>query len=301
MNLAEKSTENLNQEKLNIDLEYETKKKELEDKFRTDKELKDAESKQKEVDESLAKWSTGLELAQQFAQGLGEINNLINQTQNQEQTARNESFIAGEQAKADAIEAAYQADIANNSYTEEEKKNRRKVASDQIAAIQDASNKAIDKSNRELAEKQFKRQKALNIVSAVINGAQAVLQAIANFGPPPSPLGIAGIVAAGIITAAQIAAISSQKFDGGASGGATSVSTPSIPDTTTSASSPVTSAASTGGFTGFNQGLLGTPGGAGATGTVLNPQEPQRVYVLESDITNSQRRVSTLESNASFG
>jgi hypothetical protein len=151
-----------------------------------------------------------------------------------------------------------------------------------------------------LAEKQFKRQKALNIVSAVINGAQAVLQAIANFGPPPSPLGIAGIVAAGIITAAQIAAIASQKFDGGASGGATSVSTPSIPDTTTSASSPVTSA-STGGFTGFNQGLLGSPTGAGATGTVLNPGSAQRVYILESDITNTQRRVSTLESNATFG
>lgn len=301
MNLAEKATENLNKEKLNIDLEYETKKKELEDKFRTEKEAKDAESKQVEVDKALAKWSTGLELAQQFANGLGEINNLINQTQDQNQQAQNESFIAGEQAKADAIEAAYQADIANNAYTEDEKKAKRAAATDAITKIQENSNKAIDKANRELAEKQFKRQKALNIVNAVINGAQAVLQAIATFGPPPSPLGIAGIVAAGIITAAQIAAISSQKFDGGASGGATSVSTPSIPDTTTSASSPVTSA-STGGFTGFNQGVTGTPG-TGATGTVLNPgtTEPQRVYVLESDITNSQRRVSTLESNASFG
>lgn len=298
--IAEKATENLNTEKLNIDLEYETKKKELEDKFRTDKEAKDAEAKQKEVDKSLSTFSTYLELAQQFANGLGEINNLINQTQNQEQTARNEQFIAGEQAKADAIEAAYQADIENNAYSEDEKKAKRKAASDAIAKIQDDSNKAIDKSNRELAEKQFKRQKALNIVNAVINGAQAVLQAIANFGPPPSPLGIAGIVAAGVITAAQIAAIASQKFDGGATGAPTSVSTPSIPDTTTSASSPVTSA-STGGFTGFNQGLLGTPGGAGATGTVLNPPDAQRVYILESDITNTQRRVSTLESNASFG
>ena len=299
--LAKTATENINVERLNIDKEYEIKKSELEDKFRTEKEAKDAESKQAEVDKSLATFSTYLELAQQFANGLGEINNLINQTESQNQVARNEQFIAGEQAKADAIEAAYQADIANNAYSEDEKKAKREAASKAIAGIQDASNKAIDKSNRELAEKQFKRQKALNIVSAVINGAQAVLQAIANFGPPPSPLGIAGIVAAGIITAAQIAAISSQKFDGGSTGAATSVSTPTIPDTTTSASSPVTSAASTGGFTGFNQGLLGTPGGAGATGTVLNPQEPQRVYVLESDITNSQRRVSTLESNASFG
>ena len=298
--IAEKATENLNQEKLNIDQEYEVKKKELEDKFRTEKELKDAESKQKEVDEALAKWSVGLQLAQQFAQGLGEINNLINQSQDQAQTARNEAFIAGEQAKVDAIEAAYQADVSNNNLTEDEKKAKREAATNAITKIQDASNKAIDKSNRELAEKQFKRQKALNIVNAVINGAQAVLQAIATFGPPPSPLGIAGIVAAGVITAAQIAAISSQKFDGGATGAPTSVSTPSVPDTTTPSASPVTSASS-GGFTGFNQGVLGTPTGAGATGTVLNPVSDQRVYILESDITNTQRRVSTLESNASFG
>jgi uncharacterized protein YdcH (DUF465 family) len=299
--IAEKATENLNQEKLNIDQEYEVKKKELEDKFRTEKELKDAESKQKEVDEALAKWSLGLQLAQQFAQGLGEINNLINQSQDQAQTARNEAFIAGEQAKVDAIEAAYQADVANNNLTEDEKKAKREAATNAITKIQDASNKAIDKSNRELAEKQFKRQKALNIVNAVINGAQAVLQAIATFGPPPSPLGIAGIVAAGVITAAQIAAIASQKFDGGATGAPTSVSTPSVPDTTTPSASPVTSASS-GGFTGFNQGVLGNPtGGAGATGTVLNPVADQRVYILESDITNTQRRVSTLESNASFG
>lgn len=298
--LAEKSAENLNQEKLNIDLEYETKKKELEDKFRTDKEIKDAESKKSELDKALANFSTGLELAQQFAQGLGEINNLINQTQNQEQTARNEAFIAGEQAKADAIEAAYQADIANNSYTEDEKKAKREAATKAITAIQENSNKAVDKSNRELAEKQFKRQKALNIVTAVINGAQAALQAIAQFGPPPSPLGIAGLIAAGVITAAQVALIASQKFDGGSTGAPTSVSTPSVPDTTTPSASPVTQA-SAGGFTGFNQGLLGTPGGAGATGTVLNPLPPQRVYVLESDITNSQRRVETLESNSTFG
>ena len=297
--IATKAAENLSVEKLNIDKEYEVKKKETEDEFRTKKEDADLASEQKILDGKLAKWSMALQLAQEFANGLGEINNLINQTEDQNQQARTESFVADEQAKADAIEAAYQADIAANAYSEDTKKAKRKAASDAIAAIQKSSNDAIDKSNRELAEKQFKRQKALNIVNAVINGAQAVLQAIATFGPPPSPLGIAGIVAAGIITAAQIAAISSQKFDGGSTGGATSVSTPSIPDVSTSSSSPVASGSS-GGFTSFSPGALGSPG-TGATGTVLNPVGAQRVYILESDITDAQRRVSTLESNASFG
>ena len=300
LQLGKDAAINLNKVAINIDLEYLTKRKEIDDKFRTQKEIDDAASKQKALDEDLARWSTGLQLAQQFAQGLSEINNLINQTENQEQVARTESFIAGEQAKADQVEANYQADIAKNNYTEDEKKTRRLKADKDIQAIQDASTKAADKANRDLAEKQFKRQKALNIVTAIINGAQSVLQAIAQFGPPPSPIGIAGIVAAGIITAAQIAVIASQKFDGGSTGAPTSVSTPSIPDTTTSSSSPVTTASS-GGFTGFNAGVTGNPTGAGATGTPLNPQEPQRVYILESDITTTQKRVSTLESNASFG
>jgi hypothetical protein len=298
--LAEKSQENLTKEVENIDEEYRLKAKELDDKFRTEKEDADLASEQKILDAKLAKFSTALQLAQDFAEGLGEINNLINQAEDQRQQARTEAFVSEEQAKADAIEAAYQADIAANAYTEDQKKAKREQASKQIAGILDASNKAIDKSNRELAEKQFKRQKALNIVNAVINGAQAVLQAIATFGPPPSPLGIAGIVAAGIITAAQIAAISSQKFDGGATGAPTSVTTPTIPDTTGNAAAQI-NAASSGGFTSFNEGVTGPPtGGTNTTGGTTGGMY-QKVYVLESDITNSQNRVRTLESNASFG
>ena len=82
-------------------------------------------------------------------------------------------------------------------------------------------------------KRQFNRNKAFNIGQAIINTAQGVTQAIAQFGPPPSPLGIAGIATAGLIGAAQIAAIGSQKFNpGGGSGGGsinTSVPTASVP------------------------------------------------------------------------
>jgi hypothetical protein len=75
-----------------------------------------------------------------------------------------------------------------------------------------------DAQKREAIErKQFEREKKLNIARALIGGAQAAIQAIAKFGPPPSPLGIAGIASAGLITAAQIAAISSAKFQGSGS------------------------------------------------------------------------------------
>jgi len=300
---AEETQKIINKQSLNLTEESNVKELEAEVKFATTKVNIEKEANEQIglfSDERLERFSAFLALAEKFAQGLSEINNLANQNEDQAQTARNEAFIAGEQAKANALQAAYDADIAANNYTEDEKKAKQKETTDAIENIQKNSNKAIDESNRELAKNQFKRQKALNIVNAVISGAQAVLSAISQFGPPPSPAGIAGIVAAGIITAAQIAAISKQKFDGGSTGAPTSVSTPTIPDTTSASSSPISSASS-GGFTGFNEGLLGSPGeGAGATGTLLN-NGSQRVYILESDITSTQKRVETLESNASFG
>jgi hypothetical protein len=125
------------------------------------------------------------------------------------------------------------------------------------------------------------------------------MQAIAQFGPPPSPLGIAGIVSAGILTAAQVAAIAAQQYQpegGGGGGGALS-----LPDT--SASIPeATAGAGAGGFTTFNPDLvnvptMGTRGGSGVGGT----GNGLRVYVLESDITNSQKRVKTTVEQATFG
>ena len=93
--------------------------------------------------------------------------------------------------------------------------------------------KQDEKNAQKRAKRQFNVQKALNIVEAGINGAQGVVKAIAQFGPPPSPLGIAGIAAAGIITAAQIAAIASRKFDPGQaadSGGAGAATPPPTPE-----------------------------------------------------------------------
>ncbi len=102
---------------------------------------------------------------------------------------------------------------------------------DSAAQINSLANQIQDnllKEGEELSLKQqkrrFQRDKAFNIASALINGASAVVKGIATFGPPPSPLGIAAIASAGIITALQVAAIASQKLNpsgGGGGGGAT--------------------------------------------------------------------------------
>ena len=291
--IAKQSLENINTEAINIEKDLNADKLVIDNKYNTDRENAAKDTDQKIADNALTIWQKRLELAQSFADGLSAINNLINQTETQNQTAANEKFIAEQQAKVDAIEQAYQDDVANNAYSEDEKTNKRATATAQIEKIQTDSAKVIDKNNEALAKKQFERQKALNITNALINGAQAVMQAISIFGPPPSPFGVAGIVAAGTITAAQVAMIASQKYNGGSTG-ATSVEIPSVETTT----SPVTTA-SNGGFTGFNTNVTNPQ--TATTNTQTTAQAPLKVYVLESDITNTQNRVSILESNASFG
>jgi hypothetical protein len=61
------------------------------------------------------------------------------------------------------------------------------------------------------AERMFRIQKALAMVGVLIDGAAATVKAFAQFGPPPSPVGIAAAVAAGAATTASLAMIAAQK------------------------------------------------------------------------------------------
>ena len=61
------------------------------------------------------------------------------------------------------------------------------------------------------AERMFRIQKALAMVGVLIDGAAATVKAFAQFGPPPSPVGIAAAIAAGAATTASLAMIAAQK------------------------------------------------------------------------------------------
>lgn len=291
----------LYQQKLNAEEEYQTKVLEIKDEFRAKDAEREKTTSDSIIQNKLDNWNNALQIAQQFADGLGAINDLITQSENQALTQQNEQRAASTQQQIDSSYAALEQELAQSNLTEEQKQERREALQKQNENLVKQSNAFIDSENRKFAKKQFERQKALNIVNALIAGAQSVLQGIATFGPPPSPLGIASIVAAGIITAAQVAAIASQKFDGGSSGSGTAMSA-SIPDTTSTATSQANNLAqisSAGGFTGFNENVTGNPQNQpGSTGFTSGGQ---RVYVLESDITATQDRVRVLESNSTFG
>lgn len=152
---------------------------------------------------------------------------------------------------------------------------------DLVTTLEDNAVKKGNKTQLEAAKAQFKRTKALNMVTAGINTAQAILQAIAQFGPPPSPLGIAGIASASVIGAAQIAAIAAKKFDGGESGGGAS------------------SSVSVGSFDNLAQ-KLGGSGSAPTVGNTSGQLFDPKVYVVESEITETQQRMARIRQKGTY-
>lgn len=135
------------------------------------------------------------------------------------------------------------------------------------------------KKSEEEAKKSFKAVKALQISTAVINTAAAVVQALADTTVPSYYVKAANAIAAGIAGAAEIVKISSTDFSASGSYSASNSTAPTITQT---------------------PAMVNTYG--------INPndyaeaaaQNPVRVYVLEEDITNAQQAVRTRVSEATF-
>jgi len=83
-----------------------------------------------------------------------------------------------------------------------------------------------DAESDKIAKRQFQRDKAMKLAQIGMDTASAVMKAIATFGPPPSPLGIAGIASAGIIGGLQAAIVARSQF----SGSSGSISPPDFSD-----------------------------------------------------------------------
>ncbi len=131
------------------------------------------------------------------------------------------------------------------------------------------------KKSEEEAKKQFKVVKGLQIAAAVINTAEAITNALSKGDPYTA---VARAVAVGLMGAAQIATIAATDFNSPAS---TSVNT-EAPTITQSAP------------------MVNTYGINPADYAEANAQNPVRVYVLESDITEAQNSARVRVSEATF-
>jgi hypothetical protein len=151
-------------------------------------------------------------------------------------------------------------------------------------------------------KKSFEEEKKLRIASTIISGIQGAFDALAGMVATfPGPLGfvLGGIASAAVAatTGIQVAAIKKQKFD---SSGSVNITPANPSGGGPIGGSNIAASGSSGGFTQFNESLVGTPTNSSG---VSDPSGggPTKVYVLESDITSTQNRVSVAELSGTIG
>ena len=203
-----------------------------------------------------------------------------------------------DQARLNKIEGRRDEDLANLDAKMQAELNAEGLTAEQKTAIEEKFAKqkyAVQVQAYEAEEKikkaQFNRDKAIKLGQVAIDTASAIVKAIAQYGPPPSPLGIAGIASAGVIGVTQALAIANQQYKAG--------SAPSAPNFST-AGGGVSAGASASSFTSSNAGGTSTAGLLGEQGATTSNIPSSQVYVLESDISATQNKVKLQESKTSF-
>ena len=209
------------------------------------------------------------------------------------------------------LEEKLREDLAaiNKKWDEKAVEETKKTEAEKLAARQDALNKAgaaidgLSEINNKITEAQinkagkdeekierirkrsFERDKKLNIAKAAINGAQAILAALAT--PPPLSFVFAAINAG--VTAAQIAAINSATYEGG--GGSASVAAPS-----------------TSGLSVGSEATAPTPTGNANQDTTTNTADlvneetgPTKIFVSAVDISNVQSTSKKIDTIGTVG
>lgn len=168
-----------------------------------------------------------------------------------------------------------------------------------VFALSNRLGKQDEKSREERAKRQFKINKALQLSTAVITGIQSVMQAFKNGMQNPIPLlgpATAAVYAgiAGVVSAANIAKIAATKFEttggsastGGGGGGPSAGGEVSTPQ--------------------FNSNALFSTGGGSTQGITAGSQKENvatpvvKAVVVESDITNTQQRMSNIRQQATI-
>ena len=201
--------------------------------------------------------------------------------------ASGERDIALEQRIADTKIAIAKDDLALHK-----KVNDAKVQSAAITlgAISDITS-LFGAKNEKAAKRAFDINKGIQIGQAIIStyqGANAIFAAAAANPAtvlfPAQPFIAAG--AAIIAGLANVAKISSQKFDGGGSGGSANVSTPSL--------------SSGGGASGIPTPATSILGEGGQVTNITGNQN-SKVYVTETDISATMKRVNVIEARAKVG
>lgn len=183
------------------------------------------------------------------------------------------------------LDAKMQAELNAEGVTAEQKKQIEEKFAQQKYQVQLQAYNAEEK----IKKAQFNRDKAIKLSQIAIDTASAIVKAIAQYGPPPSPMGIAGIASAGIIGITQALAVANQQYKSGSAPSPPSLSGGGGGSMAGASASSFTSTATPTSTAGLTE--QGTP-----TPTTTSTQ----VYVLESDISATQNKVKLQDAKTSF-
>jgi hypothetical protein len=295
------------EEKLKIKSEYLLKIAELEKEFRDKTHQEATVAAEENMTETIARWAGENAVYIEFVQNtIAQSMELLSQLF----TMQAEAAAVKREGLYDAESQALKNQLANRLISQKEYDAKVKMLEDK---------KAQEEKMARL--KAFKQAKALAIVNAIMGTAQAVLSAFASAAAIP----IAGVAlgpimagVAGALGAAQIAIIASQKFKGNRGGKVPGA--PSKVDSVDAELAPgevVINSESAMMFpqllselnkAGGGIGLAPEPirdltGGGNDSETIFersNNGGAMRAYVVESDISTSQKRVNRMEQSAEF-
>ena len=241
-----------------------------------------AEQRQKNLQANLDKAQEMIDNTQKALDGLKTINGLFNEI---------------DEARLNSIENRREEDLANLDANLQAQLNQEGLTAEQKTKIEekfakqkyDVQVKAFAQEEK-IKKAQFLRDKAMKLAQVAIDTASAIVKGIAQFGPPPSPAGIAAIASAGIIGVTQALAIANQQYQSG-----TAPTPPQLGPGGSTGSLTGESASSFTANTNTQTTDLTTLGQGSQSGTSIS-----QVVVLESDITGTQNKVRLQEAKTSF-
>jgi hypothetical protein len=214
--------------------------------------------------------------------GIKQVNDLVNEIDQ----ARLNSIENRREDELANLDANLQAQLDKEGLTAEQKTKIEQQFAQQKYNVQV---KAFAQEEK-IKKAQFIREKALKLAQVGIDTASAIVKGIAQFGPPPSPAGIAAIASAGIIGVTQALAIANQQYQSG-----TAPTPPQLGPGGSAGSLTGESASSFTANTNTQTTDLTTLGQGSQQGTSMS-----QVVVLESDITGTQNKVRLQEAKTSF-
>ena len=272
----------------------------LDIKSDTEKEVKKEKTKQEKLQELLDQYK--LNNRKRDEDQLGELDEQLtkeveaNKNAN-DQIAADDAFARGEKLKGDTQVAKNKEDLIEKEKALEKARFEESLqwamtyaesAQNLSDALYGAKLAGVEKGSKEeqaILLKQFETNKKIQIAQTIISGLNGVVNALSAKSVLPEPFGaIARGVNAGMIgatTALTVSKIAQTQFGGtganfsGASGGGSAPMTPSVPIQQT--------------ITQLNQGSINALG-----------NQAIKAYVLESDVTNSQNRVTRILNSSRF-